>query len=54
MTKRRVVVTGMGMISPLGNSVAETWQNVLAGKSGIALIDRFDVSRIYHPYWWCY
>ncbi|WP_295877607.1 beta-ketoacyl-ACP synthase II [uncultured Zhongshania sp.] len=45
MTKRRVVVTGMGMISPLGNSVAETWQNVLAGKSGIALIDRFDVSE---------
>ena len=35
----------MGMISPLGNSVAETWQNVLAGKSGIALIDRFDVSE---------
>ena len=45
MTKRRVVVTGMGMISPLGNSVAETWRNILAAKSGIAMIDRFDVSE---------
>ena len=45
MAKRRVVVTGMGMISPLGNSVAETWQNILAAKSGIAMIDRFDVSE---------
>ncbi|CAA0089368.1 3-oxoacyl-[acyl-carrier-protein] synthase 2 [Zhongshania aliphaticivorans] len=44
MAKRRVVVTGMGMVSPLGNSVAETWQNILAGKSGISMIDRFDVS----------
>ena len=35
----------MGMISPLGNSVAETWQNILAAKSGIAMIDRFDVSE---------
>ncbi|CAA0119008.1 beta-ketoacyl-ACP synthase II [Zhongshania aliphaticivorans] len=45
MAKRRVVVTGMGMISPLGNSVAETWRNILAAKSGIAMIDRFDVSE---------
>jgi 3-oxoacyl-[acyl-carrier-protein] synthase II len=45
MSKRRVVVTGMGIISPLGNSVAETWRNILAGKSGIATIDRFDVSQ---------
>ncbi|WP_269620863.1 beta-ketoacyl-ACP synthase II [Zhongshania sp. BJYM1] len=45
MAKRRVVVTGMGIISPLGNSVAETWRNILAGKSGISLIDRFDVSQ---------
>ncbi len=41
---RRVVVTGMGMLSPLGNTVVETWQNILAGKSGVALIDSFDVS----------
>lgn len=45
MSKRRVVVTGMGIISPLGNSVAETWRNILAGKSGITTIDRFDVSQ---------
>lgn len=45
MARRRVVVTGMGIISPLGNSVAETWRNILAGKSGISLIDRFDVSQ---------
>jgi 3-oxoacyl-[acyl-carrier-protein] synthase II len=45
MAKRRVVVTGMGMVSPLGNSVAETWSNILAGKSGITEIDRFDVSE---------
>lgn len=45
MDKRRVVVTGMGMISPLGNSVAETWRQILAGKSGIAAIDRFDVNE---------
>jgi 3-oxoacyl-[acyl-carrier-protein] synthase II len=45
MDKRRGVVTGMGIISPLGNSVTETWRNILAGKSGIAAIDRFDVSE---------
>ena len=44
MIGRRVVVTGMGMLSPLGNTVAETWQNILAGKSGMATIDGFDVS----------
>ena len=39
---RRVVVTGMGMLSPLGNSVSQTWQNLLAGRSGIGPITRFD------------
>jgi 3-oxoacyl-[acyl-carrier-protein] synthase II len=38
------VVTGLGMVSPVGNTVNETWQNILAGKSGAALIDSFDVS----------
>lgn len=38
MSKRRVVVTGLGMVSPLGLSVAETWQSLLAGKSGVDLI----------------
>ncbi len=41
---RRVVVTGMGMLSPLGNTVDETWQGILAGRSGVAPIDSFDVS----------
>lgn len=41
---RRVVVTGMGGVTPLGNSVEETWQALLAGKSGIGLVTRFDVS----------
>jgi 3-oxoacyl-[acyl-carrier-protein] synthase II len=41
---RRVVVTGLGMISPLGHTVDETWDGILAGKSGAAPIDSFDVS----------
>ncbi|HEX2542278.1 MAG TPA: beta-ketoacyl-ACP synthase II [Caldimonas sp.] len=44
MRSRRVVVTGLGLISPVGNSVAEGWQNLLAGRSGIADITRFDAS----------
>ncbi len=41
---RRVVVTGMGMLSPLGNTVDESWQNAIAGKSGISLITQFDTA----------
>lgn len=44
MSKRRVVVTGMGMVSPVGLSVKTSWESILAGKSGIAPIDSFDVS----------
>ncbi len=44
MRKRRVVVTGLGVISPLGNTYESTWQGILAGKSGIGPIDQFDVS----------
>ncbi len=44
MSRRRVVVTGMGLISPVGNSVAEGWANVIAGRSGIANITRFDAT----------
>lgn len=44
MTKRRVVVTGMGTVSPVGNTVAESWDNVVEGRSGIGPITRFDVS----------
>ena len=45
MTRRRVVVTGLGLISPVGNSVAEGWTNVLAGRSGIANITKFDAAN---------
>jgi 3-oxoacyl-[acyl-carrier-protein] synthase II len=44
MSSRRVVVTGLGLISPVGNSVSEGWQNLLAGRSGIAGITKFDAS----------
>ena len=44
MAKRRVVVTGLGIISPVGLSVTEAWDNILAGKSGIAPITAFDAS----------
>lgn len=44
MTRRRVVVTGLGMLTPLGNTVAETWEGILAGKSGITSIEHFDAS----------
>lgn len=44
MSKRRVVVTGLGMLSPVGNTVESTWNAVLAGQSGISLIDHFDTS----------
>lgn len=44
MSRRRVVVTGLGCISPVGNTVADAWANLLAGKSGIDLITKFDAS----------
>ncbi|ROS00059.1 3-oxoacyl-[acyl-carrier-protein] synthase II [Sinobacterium caligoides] len=44
MSKRRVVVTGLGLITPLGNNVADTWRGIVEGKSGIAPIEHFDVS----------
>ena len=46
MTRRRVVVTGLGIICPLGNAVAPAWQAALAGISGITRITRFDPSRL--------
>ena len=42
--KRRVVITGMGMVGPVGLTVNESWQNILAGKSGIRPLEHFDVS----------
>jgi len=44
MSRRRVVVTGLGCVSPVGNTVAEAWANVLAGRSGIGMISKFDAS----------
>ncbi|CAI0764986.1 beta-ketoacyl-ACP synthase II [Serratia quinivorans] len=44
MSKRRVVVTGLGMLSPVGNTVESTWTALLAGQSGISLIDHFDTA----------
>ena len=41
---RRVVVTGLGLVTPLGADVETTWKNLIAGKSGIGPITRFDVS----------
>ena len=46
MQRRRVVVTGLGIVSPVGNTVPEAWSNVLAGKSGITRITRFDPARL--------
>lgn len=44
MSRRRVVVTGLGVVCPVGNSATEAWSNILAGKSGISQITRFDAS----------
>ncbi|WP_165675494.1 beta-ketoacyl-ACP synthase II [Metapseudomonas otitidis] len=44
MSRRRVVITGIGMLSPLGNNVADSWQGILAGRSGIGLIEHMDLS----------
>ena len=44
MSKRRVVITGTGIVSPVGNVVPDAWANILSGKSGVAQITRFDAS----------
>ncbi|MEJ2760726.1 MAG: beta-ketoacyl-ACP synthase II [Gammaproteobacteria bacterium] len=44
MSKRRVVVTGLGLVTPVGNSVADTWRNITAGASGITPITHFDTT----------
>ena len=45
MSRRRVVVTGLGCVSPVGNTVDESWANLVAGKSGIDLITQFDAAN---------
>jgi 3-oxoacyl-[acyl-carrier-protein] synthase II len=46
MSRRRVVVTGLGLVTPVGNTVAESWANLVAGKSGIATVAKFDASNL--------
>lgn len=46
MAKRRVVVTGVGMITPVGNDVKTAWESVLAGKSGVGPVTKFDASKL--------
>ncbi len=46
MVRRRVVVTGLGIVSPIGNTVQEAWANAIAGTSGITRITKFDPSRL--------
>jgi len=46
VSRRRVVVTGLGLVSPVGNTVSEGWANLLAGRSGIADITKFDASAL--------
>ncbi len=45
MARRRVVVTGLGIVSPVGNTVQESWDNIVAGRNGIGAITRFDASN---------
>jgi 3-oxoacyl-[acyl-carrier-protein] synthase II len=45
LSNRRVVITGLGLLTPVGNTVEESWKNIIAGKSGIAPITSFDASQ---------
>ena len=45
MNSRRVVITGLGMVTPLGNTVARTWERIKKGESGVGLISHFDTSQ---------
>jgi 3-oxoacyl-[acyl-carrier-protein] synthase II len=45
LSKRRVVITGLGIVSPVGNDISLAWASIVAGRSGIALVTRFDASR---------
>lgn len=49
MSRKRVVVTGLSALTPLGGNVTETWDNLLAGKSGIGPITLFDASGLIPP-----
>ena len=45
MSKRRVVVTGLGIVSPVGNDIASAWGAILAGRSGIGPVKRIDTTK---------
>ncbi len=45
MSKRRILITGLGIVSPVGNTVSSAWENIVSGKSGITRITRFDASN---------
>jgi 3-oxoacyl-[acyl-carrier-protein] synthase II len=51
LNKRRVVVTGMGMLTPVGLNVEETWHNILAGVSGVGAVEEFDTSEYSTKIW---
>jgi 3-oxoacyl-[acyl-carrier-protein] synthase II len=51
LNKRRVVITGMGMLTPVGLNVKETWQNILAGVSGVGLVEDFDTTDYSTKIW---
>ena len=46
MSRKRVVVTGMGMLSPVGNTMNDTWSSLIAAKSGVANITHFDTEGL--------
>jgi len=49
MSQRRVVITGLGQVSPVGNDIPSAWENLLAGRSGIGPLTRFDASALTWP-----
>ncbi len=50
MTRRRVVITGLGLVTPLGNHVQDSWDNLVAGRTGIQTITKFDASSFACPF----
>ena len=48
---KRVVVTGLGAVTPIGNNVADFWEGLKTGKNGIGMITRFDVSESKYKRW---
>lgn len=51
MSKRRVVITGLGMVTPVGLNVEQTWQNILAGQSGVSSVEGFDTTEYSTKIW---